>query len=131
MKIRYDPDAQGLECVLGPLEAAIMQVLWSEKWKYPTNRRIHRELMRRGHDIGLSAIATTTKRMTKKGLLIETEPHNVYNYTPIAPEDDFIDCVVERILGSLIVTYPEHLESYLGRIVPTENLRDKAQGATK
>jgi predicted transcriptional regulator len=133
MKIRYDPDQKGLETILGPLEVLILQVLWEEgaNWPFATNRRIHREVCRRNHPISLSTLTTTTRRMVQKGWLKETEPHNIFCYEPVVTEDDLIQCVIERVIGSLIVTFPEQLETYLEGIVPTEALGDKAQGAFK
>lgn len=130
MRVRFDTEAKGLEMIVGPLEAQILMVLW-EAPKPLTNQQILRALVRKNINRGLATITTTTKRLAGKKLIFESTPHNIYVYAPSVTENELIDCVIERVLGSLIVTWPEHLETYLGSLVPAEDLVDKVVGASK
>lgn len=115
MKLKFDTGAQGLETLVGSLEAKILKVVWEEEGvrPYATNRRIHKAVVRGGHFCKLSTVTTTTRRMVLKGLLIESAPHGIYIYTPAITENDLIDCCIERVVSCLINAWPERMETYL------------------
>lgn len=122
MKIKLDTSQEGLEAVVGTLEARILSVLWDDPRAYMTNKQIHREVNHRGHLITLTAITTTTRRMTTKGMLKETTPHKLYVYEPVLSQGDLIECVIQRVLGTLILSWPEVLESYIEGITRGKEL---------
>jgi len=113
MRIRYNPDQAGLECVVGPLGAAVLEVLWDSDRSRMTNRQIQRELSRRGTKRSITTIGTTTRRLTAKKLLQESTPHGTLVYSPTLARNDLIDCVIERVMGSMIDSWSDRMETYL------------------
>lgn len=104
---RCNLDKQGLELFVGPLEAKLLDVLWSAK-KPLASKDIHRILLvDHAQQQAYNTIVTTLKRMAKKGLL-KTIKRAVLHYTPaIQSEDDFIDYSVSLIATKLNEEYPD------------------------
>src|SRR5215210_4417015 len=65
IKFRFNPSQGKAEKILGPLEAAIMDVVWDQGTT--TVSRVHRAL-RDSRDVAYTTIMTTMSRLAKKRL---------------------------------------------------------------
>lgn len=123
LRVRYNPDAEGLQAILGSLEQNILEFLWDCDSPGCTNKRIQRELRKRDCDRMLTTITTTTRRMAEKGLLREfpERPHYggrpTFVYSPAVSRSELIECTIERVLGHLLHSWPDYLETYLGESI--------------
>jgi len=95
----FRPDAKGLEQVLGPLEAAIMEHLWAKGPQAIAD--VHRALG------GSSGIAYTTvhtelSRLIKKKLVVKRGSYADATYAAKVARERFVDDVVRNVLRGLL-----------------------------
>jgi len=107
---RLTPDCQGLEKLLGPLEARIMPILWRRERS--TVKQVHR-LLAPQHDIAYTTVMTTMSRLAEKGILRRHREGLAYVYAPAISEEEFIAQMVEQVMESLLRDYPSYVARYL------------------
>lgn len=114
MRVRFDPDQEGLGTFLGSLQREILEYLWIPGILPCTNKRIKGELRLRGCDRQLTTITTTTKRMANAGLLRETKSFNgTYLYSAAMTEEELADRVITRLMTRLLLDWPDRLQTFL------------------
>ena len=114
MHIRFDPDKEGLEAFLGPLQCEILAYLWIPGILPCTNKKIQRELRCRGCDRELPTIATTTRRMALAGILNECRGRSgAYVYEAAMTREGLVDQVITRLMHRLLLDWPDLLETYV------------------
>lgn len=101
---RFDPRKVGLERWFGPLEAAVMEVIWSNPSRKPVVKFILRQLhLSYGNgEIGYTTVMTTMVRLYKRGILQRKRQGMPYIYWPTSSEEEFIDIQVNAIRQSLV-----------------------------
>ena len=98
--IRFRPEKKGLRAALFDLEADIMEIVWSKKWKEFAVADVQRELEKH-RDIAYTTVMTTVGRLHEKGLLDRTRDGRRYIYRPAMSRDAFTETMVRELLGSL------------------------------
>lgn len=97
--LQFAPDAVGMECVLGPLEARVMEVAWEEG--EATIREIHRRL---GGDAtaAYTTVATVAHRLEGKGLLVRRMAGRSLRLRPTIPRPDFQALTLTHTLRGIV-----------------------------
>jgi predicted transcriptional regulator len=120
---RLTPDSEGLEKLIGPLEAQIMPILWQRERS--TVKQVH-QLLSQHRDIAYTTVMTTMSRLAEKGILRRQRQGLAYIYAPAITEDEFIAHMVEQVMASLMRDYPSYvaryLETWLEPASPTRSL---------
>lgn len=98
--IRFRPEQEGLRAALFDLEADIMEVVWSKRWKEFAVADVQREL-EHDRDIAYTTVMTTVGRLHEKGLLDRERDGKRYVYRPAMSRDEFTESMARELLGSL------------------------------
>jgi predicted transcriptional regulator len=103
---RLTPDSEGLEKLLGPLEAQIMPILWQRERS--TVKQVH-QLLSQHRDIAYTTVMTTMSRLAGKGILRRQRQGLAYVYAPAISEDAFVARMVDQVIASLLRDFPSHV----------------------
>ena len=98
--VRFRPEKQGLAAALFDLEAAIMDVVWNEKWESFAVGDVHR-ILESGREIAYTTVMTTVSRLFDKGLLDRQKDGRRYLYTPTMGRDEFAESMARDVMLSL------------------------------
>ncbi len=105
---QYNIDGKQLEAFLGPLEANIIETIWSSK-KRPITVREVLETLQKNKKIAYTTVMNTMDRLHEKGILdrrIEKGKGGVYYvYWPKLEEQNFKEAAVREVLSSLIENF--------------------------
>ncbi len=119
---RFDmgPDKQGLERVLGKLEAQIMELLWSDS--PATVHDIHGKL-KQTRKVAYTTVMTVMSRLAEKGLLKRKKQGYSYLYRPVSSRQEFSRSIVGSVLNGLIGDFGSPVvQQFLDRIEEDETL---------
>jgi predicted transcriptional regulator len=94
---RFDLDSQGLERVLGELEARILETVWA--LGEPTVKEVTAQLGPQAH---FKTIMTVMNRMVEKQLLTRRLRGRQFVYTAVLDREAFIEQVASRVLSGLL-----------------------------
>lgn len=107
----YHPHRKGMEKVLGPMESAIMEVMWGK------NRATAKEIFETLNEGKRSSISILLQRLCEKGLLYREQEvakgGKRYMYFVKVDKETFERHVVEIIIDSLMDSFEERLREYL------------------
>jgi len=107
---QYNIEGKALEAFLGPLEATVMETIWTAKKKPITVREIH-EVLKKNKKIAYTTVMSTMDRLFEKGLLdrkIEKGRGGLfYIYWPPLEKQSFQKSAVREVLASLIGNFGE------------------------
>ena len=95
----FRPDAKGIEQVLGPLEASIMEYLWA-KGPQPL-AGVHQALGGAG-GIAYTTVHTELARLIKKNLVIKRGAYADAMYAAKVARETFVGDVVRSVLRGLL-----------------------------
>lgn len=95
----FRPSGKGLHTVLGTLEAAVMEVVWTEQ--DVSVRDVHRRLERRRR-IAYTTVMTTLARLARKGLLTRRMAAGAYRYAPAVTREQLEGAVADSVIGKLL-----------------------------
>jgi predicted transcriptional regulator len=116
---RLTPTGDGLRKLLGPLEAAIMPLLWHSG--PATVKMIHRQLIQTHHDdIAYATVMTSMARLAKEGILSREQTMSTRGragrdvYAAVTTEATFIDHAITSVIQSLLRDYPAQARRALG-----------------
>jgi predicted transcriptional regulator len=105
---QYNIEGKKLEAFLGPLEASIIESIWSFK-KRPITVREVLEALRKKKTIAYTTVMNTMDRLYEKGLLrrrVEKGKGGVYYvYWPKLEEQNFKKNAVSEVLSSLLENF--------------------------
>ena len=108
---RPAPRAQEL-IGLGPLEAAVMRVVWDRQ--RVTVREVYEEL-RLHRRTSYSTVMTTLNSLARKGLASQNRSGEAFSYTPAVADIEVakavLDVVVEAVMGGRVGPLVEYLQS--------------------
>lgn len=110
--MRFDPRAPSwLECWLGPLEARVMEEVWTSRGPAPpTIARIVRAVLRTSKTARrYTTVSTTVYRLIEKGVLSRTTPERHYHVKvfPLLSRDEFNRSHIEPVLRRLYREVPD------------------------
>ncbi len=107
---QYNIDGKALEAFLGPLEATIMEAVWSSKKSPVTVREIYEDL-KKTKDIAYTTVMSTMDRLFEKHLLdrkVEKGRGGLYYvYWAALGKQNFQKNAVREVLSSLIGNFGE------------------------
>ncbi|MBC5824404.1 MAG: BlaI/MecI/CopY family transcriptional regulator [Candidatus Eremiobacteraeota bacterium] len=89
----------GVEQVLGPLQAAIMECLWQHGPQSPVE--LHK-LLGKKQEIAYTTVFTELSRLSKKGAVRKQVRSSQTRYEATASKETFITSMVNKVLGGLI-----------------------------
>ena len=95
----FRPGARGVNHVLGDLESAVMEILWSK----PGQTVIEvEERLRQKREIAHTTVLTTLDRMYRKGYLNREKQAKAFVYSPRYTQREFERTMAQEVLGALI-----------------------------
>ena len=97
---RFNLKENGIEKVLGELEAKIMEIVWESGCS--TARRIRDRLAQQKRDLSFNSIMTVLNRLVDKRVLKKDTKDRVYTFTPELSRDDFSRLVARDIIASVV-----------------------------
>lgn len=107
---QYNMDGKKLEAFLGPLEANVMDAIWTSKKTPVTVREIY-EALKKTKNIAYTTVMSTMDRLFEKNLLdrrIEKGRGGLYYvYWPSLEKQSFQRSAVREVLSSLINNFGE------------------------
>jgi len=116
---QYNIEGKQLEAFLGPLEANILETIWSSK-KRPITVREVLEALKKKKPIAYTTVMNTMDRLYEKGVLdrqIEKKGSKGmylhYVYWPKLEEQNFKEAAVRQVLDSLLDNFDELVTSCL------------------
>ncbi|MGH7427139.1 MAG: BlaI/MecI/CopY family transcriptional regulator [Candidatus Methylomirabilaceae bacterium] len=98
-------DRPGIRKVLGDLEAEVMELVWSPSAGRGIIVRHVFERLSRRRRIAYTTVMTTMARLARKNLLRVEKRATAYVYYPTCSRDEFVSCIVGRILENLLVSF--------------------------
>lgn len=93
--LTFQPEGVGMACLLGPLEARVMEVTWEEG--ETTIRAIHQRLGGADH-AAYTTVATVAHRLEEKGLLARRHAGRTLLLRPTMQRPDFQAVALTRVL---------------------------------
>jgi len=125
IKYRFNPSSTRSEKVLGPLEGAIMDVIWENGPS--TVSAVHKALReKKGRDMAYTTVMTTMSRLAQKRVLLQDRSSTTYVYSPVLDRSAFERYVVKGIISSLLDDYGDEVVDTFVEAV-NEMGEDKAQ----
>lgn len=95
----FKPGAKGVGSVLGELETAVMEVVWSNPSRSVSE--VEEELRRR-RPIAHTTVLTTLDRLHRKGYLTRERKGKAFLYAPRFTREEFERAMAEEVLGALL-----------------------------
>jgi predicted transcriptional regulator len=97
-------ESRGAGHVLGQLESAVMDVLWSQPEQTVTSVE---ERLRQKREIAHTTVLTTLDRMHRKGYLTREKQAKAFVYSPRYTREEFERRITQEVLGALIGHFTE------------------------
>lgn len=112
--IRFEPSRDGLESIMGPLEAKVMDAIWDLG---ETTVREVWERLGGEEQAAYTTVMTIFHRLFEKGYIEREAIGRAHKYRPCATREEFQGSVLSRILrGVLGQVRREHPLGLLGRL---------------
>lgn len=116
----FRTDKQGGAAALGPLEGAIMDVIW-EMEEAVTVADVQAALARRAHRVSYSAVKSVLLNLTKKRLLDKNSIGRSNAFHPLLTRSEFEETLVAGVLSSLFKNYRGPLLAHLADELVTDD----------
>lgn len=100
----FKPGSRGAGHVLGDLESAVMEVLWTDPEQTVNGVE---ERLRRDREIAHTTVLTTLDRMHRKGYLTREKQAKAFVYAPRYTRGEFERMMAQEVLGALIGDFTE------------------------
>lgn len=100
----FKPGARGAGHVLGELESAVMETLWTKPEQSVNEVE---ERLRNKREIAHSTVLTTLDRMYRKGYLTREKQGKAFVYAPRYTREEFERRLAQEVLGALIGHFTE------------------------
>ncbi|MBO8168595.1 MAG: BlaI/MecI/CopY family transcriptional regulator [Thermoanaerobacteraceae bacterium] len=100
----FRPRQKGLGKVMGPLEAAVMEIMW--KKEEATVRDVF-ETLSRERRIAYTTVMTIMSRLADKNLLTKDKRGIAYVYRPAVSREHFTKSLVGEVLDGLFEDYAD------------------------
>lgn len=96
---------EGLDRVLGSLEAEVMEIIWSRS-SHVTIRDVWEDILSY-RDISFNTVMTVMNRLAKKGLLRREQGRNAYLFQPVQSKGEFLKEVSRQVARGLVEDFGE------------------------
>lgn len=100
----FKPGSRGAGHVLGELESAVMETLWTNSQQ--TVNEVE-ERLRNKREIAHTTVLTTLDRMYRKGYLNREKQAKAFVYAPRYSREEFERMLAQEVLGALIGQFTE------------------------
>lgn len=107
----FRPAGEGLEKMLGKLEAQVMEAVWQAEGPVCVDE-VREVLSAGGKDAAYTTIMTTLSRLYAKGLLAREQRGKAYYYTPRVSRRELTSGVTKQVIDSLLTTFAEPAMAY-------------------
>lgn len=107
----FRPSNEGLEKMLGKLEAQIMEAIWAANGPVCVED-VREALARGGKGSAYTTIMTTLSRLYNKGLLARTMQGKAYYYTPRVSQRELTSNVAKQVIDGLLSSLAEPAMAY-------------------
>ncbi len=107
----FRPRAQGLQKMLGKLEAQVMEAVWDSP-NAVCVEDVRRRLNERGTKVAYTTVMTTLSRLYTKGLLSREIRGKAYFYTPNVSRRELSSTMTREVIDGLLSTFAEPALSY-------------------
>jgi len=118
LRLHFKPRRQGLNQVLGPLEAEVMWLVWQKG--QATVKQIHRVLARK-REIAYTTVMTTMSRLADKGIMSRTRRGMAYLYRPTMSKTEFDRWVLRSVMTGLLENFDTATMDYLVEYLSQEH----------
>ena len=98
----FKPGANGASHVLGELESAVMQILWTESG---LSVSAVEDQLRKQRNIAHTTVLTTLDRMHRKGYLVRQKQGKAFVYSARYSQEEFERGMAQEVLGALLNHY--------------------------
>jgi len=107
----FRPRNEGLEKMLGKLEAQIMEVMWLNTAPVCVED-VRGALADTGKSAAYTTIMTTLSRLFSKGLLAREMKGKAYYYTPRVSKRELTSNVTKQVIDGLLAAFAEPAMAY-------------------
>jgi len=107
----FRPGGEGLEKMLGKLEAQVMEAVWSAPGAVCVDD-VREALAAAGKDAAYTTIMTTLSRLYTKGLLAREQQGKAYYYTARVSRRELTSGVTKQVIDSLLTIFAEPAMAY-------------------
>ena len=107
----FRPGGEGLEKMLGKLEAQVMEAVWENDSAVCVDD-VREALATGGKDAAYTTIMTTLSRLFSKGLLAREQRGKAYYYTARVTRRELTSGVTKQVIDSLLTTFAEPAMAY-------------------
>lgn len=107
----FRPGNEGLQKMLGKLEAQIMEAMWSAEGPVSVEE-VREVLAKSGKEAAYTTIMTTLGRLYTKGLLAREMRGKAYFYTPRVTRRELTSNVTKQVIDGLMATFAEPAMAY-------------------
>lgn len=107
----FRPRNEGLEKMLGKLEAQLMEILWNAD-RALNVEETREALAKAGKASAYTTIMTTLSRMYNKGLLAREMIGKAYYYTPRVSQRELTSGVTKQVIDGLLGAFAEPAMAY-------------------
>lgn len=97
--LRFEPEREGLEAVMGPLEAKVMDAVWSTG---ETTVREVWETLGGEEQVAYTTIMTIFHRLFEKGYLARRSRGRAHLFRPRTSREEFQEGVLSRVLRGVL-----------------------------
>ncbi len=119
----FRPEKQGLEKLLGELEAAIMELIWSKGVQANvTVREVHEELAEE-KQLAYTTVMTVMGNLAKKGFLKAEKSGLAYLYSPASTKEEFLERAVGKIIDELLSDFAVPALTHFSKVVKESDLK--------
>ncbi|KYK35452.1 MAG: BlaI/MecI/CopY family transcriptional regulator [Theionarchaea archaeon] len=112
---KFSPDEKGIKKILGPLESAIMQIMWEEE--ISSARDVYEIMRKKDKDTRRSTISIMMNRLCDRGLLDRRSEKGKggdrYVYTVRIAKEEFSQAVVSKVMRGLLETFQDATLQYV------------------
>lgn len=107
----FRPGNEGLQKMLGKLEAQIMEAVWAAEGPVSVDQ-VREALATGGKDAAYTTVMTTLSRLHTKGLLAREMQGKAYFYTPRVSRRELTSNVTKQVIDGLLATFAEPAMAY-------------------
>ncbi|HXG83902.1 MAG TPA: BlaI/MecI/CopY family transcriptional regulator [Pyrinomonadaceae bacterium] len=100
----FTPGKRGTAQVLGELQTAVMEILWSES---PLAVTEVEQKLQKNREIAHTTVLTTLDRMHGNNLLLREKQGKAYVYSPRYSQAEFERGVAQEVLSGLLTQFAE------------------------
>lgn len=101
----FDPVAEGLAVFMGPTEARLMEIAWSQE-----SLTVKQALFYLGENNqrAYTTVMTVLSRLAEKGFLAREKDGRSFVYRTNSPREEFIKSRVKTVAGCLKKNFPKY-----------------------